>query len=274
LDDHYIGGGLMEKINFCVPQSARIWNYWMGGKDNYPVDRAAGDDWAAIQPGIVDIARQSRKFLIRAVRQLTAEAGIRQFLDVGTGLPADLNTHEVAQSVAPESKIVYVDNDPLVLAHARALLVPTTPEGATSYVDADYHDPALIVAKARKTLDFDRPIAVMFMGVLGHVAEYERARAIVARVLADTCVGSYLVLWENTDVTEEARTAAKQYVDSGAVPYRLCSTAQVAGFFDGMELVEPGLVPMNQWRPPLVAIGAVPTTPIDAYAAIGRKRTR
>ena len=260
----------MEKINFYVPQSARIWNYWMGGKDNYPVDRAAGDAWAEIQPGIFDIAKQSRKFLIRAVRHLAAEAGIRQFLDVGTGLPADLNTHEVAQGEAPESKIVYVDNDPLVLAHARALLVSTTTIGATEILEADYHDPDLIVAEAKRTLDFDQPVAVMFMGVLGHVEHYAEARQIVARTLTDTCPGSYLVLWENTDVTDSARAAAKQYVDSGAVPYRLCSPEQVGEFFTGMELVEPGLVPLNQWRPVLAEARSV-AEPVDAYAAMGRK---
>ncbi|MBB5159139.1 hypothetical protein BJ970_006738 [Saccharopolyspora phatthalungensis] len=139
----------MADINYKAPQSPRIWNYWQGGKDNYAVDRAAGDEWIARQPEIVQIAKQSRQFLIRAVRFLAAEAGIRQFLDIGTGLPTLQNTHEVAQEVAPESRIVYVDNDPLVLTHARALLRNTTDEGVTSYIDADYHNPELIVSDAK-----------------------------------------------------------------------------------------------------------------------------
>jgi ubiquinone/menaquinone biosynthesis C-methylase UbiE len=260
----------MDEINFDVPQSARIWNYWMGGKDNYPVDRAAGDAWAAIQPEIVDIAKQSRQFLIRTVRYLAEEAGMRQFLDIGTGLPTLQNTHEVAQAIAPESRVVYVDNDPLVLAHARALLVNTTPEGVTTYIEADYHAPGLIVADARNILNFNEPVAVMFMGVLGHVAEYRRAREIVARVVEATPIGSTLTLWENTDLTESARRAAKQYPDSGAVPYRLCSVEQVAGFFEGMELVEPGVVPINHWRPNRIEVGTLPAG-IDAYGAVGRK---
>jgi hypothetical protein len=242
----------------------------MGGEDNYPVDREAGDAWVAIQPEIVSIAKQSRQFLIRAVHYLAAEAGIRQFLDIGTGLPTIQNTHEVAQAAAPESKIVYVDNDPLVLAHARALLVNTTPEGVTSYLDADYHDPDLIVSNARNILNFTEPIAVMFMGVLGHVADYEDARSIVSRVVSATPPGSYLSLWENTDTTETARNAAEEYVRSGAVPYRLCTPAQVGGFFDGMDLVEPGLVPLNLWRSNPVTVGTI--EPLDAYAAVGRKR--
>jgi S-adenosyl methyltransferase len=260
----------MTDINFDVPQSARIWNYWQGGKDNYPVDRAAGDAWIAIQPEIVPIAKQSRQFLMRAVHYLAAEAGIRQFLDIGTGLPTLQNTHEVAQAAAPDSKIVYVDNDPVVLAHARALLINTTAEGVTKYIDADYNDPELIVARARNILDFTRPIAVMFMGVLGHVADCDDARAIVERVMAATPAGSHLVLWENTDTTDTARAAAERYALSGAVPYRLCSPTQVAGFFDGLELVEPGVVPLNQWNPTPIEVGTI--EPLDAYAAIGRKK--
>jgi hypothetical protein len=260
----------MTEINYDVPQSARIWNYWQGGKDNYPVDRAAGDAWIAIQPEIVPIATQSRQFLMRAVRYLAAEAGIRQFLDIGTGLPTLQNTHQVAQAVAPDSKIVYVDNDPIVLAHARALLINTTAEGVTSYIDADYNNPDLIIAQARNILNFTRPIAVMFMGVLGHVTNYNDARAIVKRVMTATPAGSYLALWENTDITDTARAAAEQYAQSGAIPYRLCCPTQVAGFFDGLELVEPGLVPLNQWRPTPIEVGTI--EPLDAHAAVGHKK--
>jgi hypothetical protein len=150
-----------------VPHAARIWNYWMGGKDNFAADRAAGDAVAEVYPEIVLMAQHSRQFLIRVVRYLAAEAGIKQFLDIGTGLPTMQNTHEVAQSVAPDAKIVYVDNDPLVLAYARALMADTTSEGVTTYVPSDYHDPETIVAEAKKVLDFSQPIAEMFMGVMG-----------------------------------------------------------------------------------------------------------
>ena len=170
-------------IDTTVPHSARIWNYWLGGKDNFAVDRAAGDAWAATFPGVRDIARASRSFLIRSITYLAADAGIRQFLDVGTGLPTADNTHQVAQRVAPEARIVYVDNDPLVLAHARALLT-STPEGATAYIHADLRDPDKILAEAADTLDFTKPIALILSGVLGHVVDIGQARSIV-RPLAE-----------------------------------------------------------------------------------------
>src|SRR5262245_20405550 len=165
-------------IDTSVPHSARIWNYWLGGKDNYAVDRAAGDQFSAIYPGIVDIARADRAFLGRVVRFLAGEAGVRQFLDVGTGLPTADNTHEVAQRVAPESQIVYVDNDPLVLTHARALLT-SSPEGSTHYMDANMADPAKVLQEAGAFLDLAKPVGLTFMGVLGHVIDHDEARAIV-----------------------------------------------------------------------------------------------
>ncbi|MEV0087432.1 SAM-dependent methyltransferase [Saccharopolyspora sp. NPDC050642] len=256
-------------IDYTAPSSPRIWNYWQGGKDYYAVDRAAGDEWIALQPEIVQIAKESRQFLMRAVHYLAAEAGVRQFLDIGTGLPTLQNTHEVAQAAAPESRIVYVDNDPLVLSHARALMTNTSDEGVTAYVDADYHEPEVIIADARSTLNFTQPIAVMFMGVLGHVPEYEEALSITRRVMAAVPSGSYLVLWENTNLSETARKAAEEYAKSGAIPYRLCSVEQVTTFFDGLELVSPGLTPINQWRPGADQTGA--GEPLDAYCAVGRK---
>ena len=169
-------------IDTTVPHSARIWNYWLGGKDNYAVDREAGDQYKEIFPGIAVVARTSRGFLTRAVRYLAGEAGIRQFLDVGTGLPTANNTHQVAQGVAPESKIVYVDNDPLVLAHARALLT-SSPEGATEYLDADIRDPAAILDTAAGLLNFTQPIALMLMGIMGHFTD-EEAYPITSRLIA------------------------------------------------------------------------------------------
>ncbi|WP_043606230.1 MULTISPECIES: SAM-dependent methyltransferase [Protofrankia] len=254
-------------IDTTVPHSARIWNYWMGGKDNYPVDREAGDAYVAAFPGIVPLAKQSRQFLIRAVSYLAGEAGIRQFLDVGTGLPTLDNTHQVAQRIAPESRIVYVDNDPLVLAHARALLVNTTPEGVTTYVDADFHNPDQIVSDARNVLNFTKPIAVMFMGSLGHVADVDEALSIVKRVVAAVPSGSYLVLWDSTDTSEGFDEAQQGYDDTGAVPYVLRTPQQITRFFEGLELVEPGVVSISSWRPD----PNNPGEPVDGHGAVARK---
>ena len=172
-------GGQQEasKLDTNVPHSARIWNYWLGGKDNFAADRAVGDRLREVFPEIVEIARASRAFLVRAVTYLAGEEGIRQFLDVGTGLPTDNNTHEVAQRVAPESRIVYVDNDPLVLVHARALLT-SSPEGATDYIDADVREPDKILQAAAQTLDFTKPVGLMALGILGYVAAYDEARSV------------------------------------------------------------------------------------------------
>src|SRR3954447_874757 len=164
----------MTEIDTSVPHSARIWNYWLGGKDNYPVDEAAGDAYTAVFPGIVTIARGSRAFLGRSIRYLVREAGVRQFLDVGTGLPTVDNTHEVAQRLAPESRIVYVDNDPLVLTHARALLT-STPQGATAYEEISLFEPERIIEAAAGTLDREQPIALILSGILGHVTDYDQA---------------------------------------------------------------------------------------------------
>lgn len=177
-------------IRTDIPHPARIWNYWMGGGDYYEVDRIAADAGSAVYPGISTLAKESRRFLFRAVRYLAAEKGIRQFLDIGTGLPTAQNTHEVAQSVAPESRIVYVDNDPVVLAHARTLLTSTTDEGVTTYIDTDYHHPEIVVADARHILNLTRPVAVMFMGVLGHAQRVAEMRRIVHTVLESTTAGA------------------------------------------------------------------------------------
>ncbi len=259
-----------SKIRFDVPHSARIWNYWMGGKDNYEVDRAAGDAAVAGYPDIVTMAVQSRQFLIRVVRYLAGDAGLRQFLDIGTGLPTMQNTHEVAQQVAPESRIVYVDNDPLVLAHARALLLNTTPEGVTTYIDADFHDPDLILADARNVLNFTQPMGVMFMGVLGHVAESDEVCSIVARVMDAVPSGSYLALWDGTDIDRSYVELCENYTATGGVPYIPRSVEQIGRRFAGLEMVDPGLVPITQWRPDTPEVGKA--EPMDAaYGAGARK---
>jgi S-adenosyl methyltransferase len=252
-------------IDTSVPHSARIWNYWLGGKDNYAVDREAGDQYRAIFPGITDVARTSRAFLTRAVRYLAGEAGMRQFLDIGTGLPTADNTHEVAQRVAPESRIVYVDNDPLVLAHARALLT-STPEGECEYLDADLRDPAKILDAAKGLLDFTQPIALMLMGIMGHFTD-EEAYPIVSRLLDGLPSGSYFALYDGADTNEAFNEAQRGYNESGAVPYYLRSPEQFARFFEGLDLVQPGVAPVRDWRPDPDA----PAVEIYSYCGVGRK---
>jgi S-adenosyl methyltransferase len=256
-------------IDITVPHSARIWNYWLGGKDHYQVDRTAGDQFSGIYPGIVDIARADRAFLGRVVRYLAGEAGVRQFLDVGTGLPTADNTHEVAQRVAPDAKVVYVDNDPLVLAHARALLT-STPGGVTHFVDVDMSDAAAVLREAGEWLDLTQPVALTFMGVLGHVTDHEAALRIVGTLLDGLPSGSYLAVNDSIDTSQELEEALRVYEASGAVPYRTRSLEQFTGYFDGLELVAPGVVvPVDDWRPD----PGGPRGPVIPQAgAVGRKR--
>ncbi|GGQ10714.1 SAM-dependent methyltransferase [Streptomyces mutabilis] len=243
------GPAAHQKIDTSVPHSARIWNYWLGGKDNYPVDEEAGDAYTAVFPGIVTIARGSRAFLRRNITYLVAEAGVRQFLDIGTGLPTADNTHEVAQRIAPESRIVYVDNDPMVLAHARALLY-STPEGTTAYIDSDVLDPESVLRDAARTLDFERPIALILSNILGHVADYDQARSIVTRLMDALPSGSYLSVNDGSrGVDPGFEEAQDAYNESGAVPYNLRTVDEITAYFDGLELVEPGVVSVPLWRP-------------------------
>jgi len=258
------------EIDATVPNSARIWNYWLGGKDNYPVDREVGDEYRAIYPEIVQVARASRQFLARAVLYLAGEAQVHQFLDIGTDLPTFNNTHDVAQRVAPGTRVVYVDNDPVVLAHARALLTST--KAVTAYVDADLHDPDEILAAAGRTLDFTRPIGLMMLGILGHISDDDEARSIVKRLLDALPSGSYLTICDGTnDLFEAGVEAQRLYNESGAVPYRLRSAQQIADFFEGLELVEPGVVSCPRWRPDPVAIGRDLPPEMDQVAGMGRK---
>lgn len=252
-------------IRTDLPHGARIWNYWLGGKDNYAADRAVGEAVRAAFPAIVDGAVESRQFLIRAVRFLAAEAGVRQFLDVGTGLPTMQNTHEVAQAVAPESRIVYVDNDPLVLTHARALLVNTSPEGTTTYLDADYRDPELIIARAREVLDLDEPVAVLCMGIFGYLVDPDEAGSIITRLMSQMPTGSYLALWDGTDTSDAIRAGVAAQAEMGS-PYHLRTVEEMRRWFAGLELLEPGLVPVTQWRP-----SEPDPDPIDGYGAVARK---
>jgi hypothetical protein len=252
-------------VDATVPQSARIWNYWLGGKDNYAVDRVAGEAYLEVFPGIAVVARTSRDFLTRAVGYLAADAGMRQFLDIGTGLPTANNTHEVAQRVAPESRIVYVDNDPLVLAHARALLT-SSPEGACEYLDADVREPAALLDAAGRWLDFSQPIALMLMGIMGHFTDAE-AYPIVSHLMTGLPAGSYLALYDGADTNEAFNRAQQGYNDSGAVPYHLRSPERFERYFEGLKLVEPGVVPVPHWQPD----PAAEPVEIYSYCGVGRK---
>ncbi|WP_280457374.1 SAM-dependent methyltransferase [Nocardia carnea] len=255
-------------IRTDIPHPARIWNYWMGGNDYYEVDRIAGDAGSAVYPGIGTLATETRRFLARAVRYLAAEKGIRQFLDIGTGLPTVQNTHEVAQRVAPESRIVYVDNDPVVLAHARALLAGTTDEGVTTYIDTDYRHPEIVVADARHILNLTEPVAVMFMGVLGHARSAAEMRRIVHTVLEATAAGSYLVLWDGTDDDDAYVRLCAESADIGGEPYMPRPQSEIRALFDGLEPVAPGFTSVARWQPgePITAGPSIP-----AYGGAARK---
>jgi hypothetical protein len=275
-DDSPGAGQDRPKIDTTVPHSARVWNYWLGGKDNYPVDREAGDQYRQIFPQIVDIARADRGFLSRAVRYMAGEAGIRQFLDIGTGLPTLDNTHQVAQDVAPESRIVYVDNDPLVLVHARALLT-STPEGACDYIEADLREPDKILNEAAATLDFARPVAITLLGILHFVPDDEQAYQIVTRLMDAVPSGSYLALTHATldpslggEATAEANAEAQAFWnENAAVPITPRTGEQVLRFFEGLEMIEPGLVSMSRWRPEPNRWGDPPE--VAGFCGVGRK---
>jgi hypothetical protein len=259
------------KLDTSVPHSARVWNYWLGGKDNFHVDRAVGDQFERLYPDITVVARSSRAFLKRAVTFLVVEAGIRQFLDVGTGMPTAENTHQVAQAATPEARIVYVDNDPLVLVHARALLTGT-PEGVTEYVDADLHDPAgILQAASRTTLDLSQPIGLILMNILGHVPDLDEAVAIVRHLMGALPSGSYLVTADGTNVIDGPafEEAIAVWNANAPLSYHL-RPDHLARFLTGLDVVEPGLVPCSRWRPS-------PDAPpedlreVDEYGAVARK---
>jgi O-methyltransferase involved in polyketide biosynthesis len=259
-----------EKLDPRVAHNARVWNYWLGGKDNYAADQEVGDQVSAMFPVIRDVALADRAFLGRAVTFLAGEAGIRQFLDIGTGLPTANNTHEVAQHVAPQSRIVYVDNDPLVLAHARALLT-SAPEGATHYIDADVHDPDAIVRAASTSLDFNQPVAIMMLGILNFVLDTDQAQAIVRRLLDAVPSGSYLALTHpTTELGGEGNEAAMKFWNENATPpITARSRAEVTRFFDDLKLLEPGIVSCSLWRPEANPFGEPAAVP--QFGAVAEK---
>jgi hypothetical protein len=253
-----------------VAHPARIYDYWLGGKDNFEADRIAGEQTIAAYPAIRASARANRAFLARSVRFLAGRAGLRQFLDIGTGLPTASNTHEVAQAIAPESRIVYVDNDPLVLSHARALLT-SSPQGATAYLDADLRDTGQILEQAARTLDFGKPVAIMLLAILHYIPDLDQARQIVARLVSAVPPGSYLAISHAaSDIAPEQMAEMirrmNQHLAEGNHVGR--PRAVVARFFDGLEVLEPGVVKVTQWRPESAMQAQGPTS---LWGGVARK---
>jgi SAM-dependent methyltransferase len=239
------------EINTNVPQSARVYDYWLGGKDHFPADRALGDAIAAALPTIRTQVRAQRVFLGRAVRYLARDAGVRQFLDIGTGIPSAGNVHDVAQEIAPESRVLYVDNDPIVLAHARALM-SGTPQGSVAFIQADLREPEAILGHPAlaSTIDLAEPVGLVLIGVMHHLRDDDDPRRIVATLVDALAPGSYLVLSQSTpDFDPEAMGALAAASEQGGIANVPRSLADTEPFFAGLELVEPGLVPMATWRP-------------------------
>ena len=250
---------------------ARVYDFWLGGKDNFAADRAVAEQVAAAYPDVRNAVRAQREFLARAVHFLVTEAGIRQFLDIGTGLPSANNTHQVAQRAAPESRVVYVDNDPVVLGHARALLT-SSPEGATAYIDADLRAADTILEQAAETLDFGQPVAVMLLGILQGIPDQEKPGAIIARLIDAVVPGSYLALSQiASDVAaDEVAEGVQRYNEQAAAPVAARTHAEVGRFFTGLELVEPGVVQVHRWRPG--ARGLSGRRNLAIYSGVGVKR--
>ena len=236
-------------LDTSVAHPARVYDYWLGGKDNFAADREAAERVLAVTPGLRFRVRANRAFLGRATRYLAAEAGIRQFLDIGTGIPTAENTHEVAQRAAPDSRVVYVDNDPIVLLHAQALL-RSSAQGTTDYLQADLRDPGTVLEHAADVLDFGQPVAVMLLGVLHLIQDSENPWGIAARLMAAVPAGSYLTISHPAiDIHRAQADAQRVYNERVSTPQTLRTRDQVAAFFTGLELVEPGLVQVHQWRP-------------------------
>jgi hypothetical protein len=263
-------GDLQATLDTGVAHPARVYDYWLGGKDHFAVDREAGEQVIAANPAVLPGVRANRAFLGRAVRYLAGEAGIRQFLDLGTGLPTAQNTHQVAQSVAPDARIVYVDNDPMVLAHARALLA-SSPEGATAYAEADIRDTDTVLAAAAQTLDLGQPVAVMALMVLQYIPDADDPWGIVGRTLGPLAGGSYLTASDTVrDIDTDRVTEGTARLNERMGPTRLTlrTRPDFERFFGGLEMVQPGIVPLPQWR------GPGSEHPIPCYAGMGRKPAR
>ena len=260
-------------MDTSVPHPARRYNYWLGGKDHFAADRESGDAIAAAFPVVVELARANRAFLRRAVRFL-GEAGVRQFLDIGTGLPAPDNTHEVAQRVAPESRVVYVDNDPIVMVHARALMLGD-PRGRTAYLEADVRDPATILRNPilRDTLDLNQPVALLLVAILHFLHDDDQTAGVVAQLLDPLPSGSYLVMSHGTmDFSSAAGVAAyEKMFAAGGTDVRARPRATIEGYFSGLEIVEPGIVPVSDWRAEDPAAARPVSEDLGIYGVVARK---
>jgi O-methyltransferase involved in polyketide biosynthesis len=263
-------GSLPGDVDMSAAHPARVYDYWLGGKDNFAADREAGEKAVEAYPDLVVAVRANRAFLGRAVRYLTGEAGIRQFLDIGTGIPSSSNTHEVAQAAAPESRVVYVDNDSMVLAHARALL-RGTPRGSTAYLHADLRDVDDILNAAAETLDFSQPIAVMLLAILQYIPESADPYAIVSRLMAAVPPGSHLVISHPaSDINaQEVAESMREYNERSPEQATPRSQADVSRFFAGLELLSPGLVAVPEWRPD----SPPPPGSIAMWGGVARKNT-
>jgi hypothetical protein len=255
-------------LDTSAANPARVYDYWLGGKDNFAADRKAAHDAIAANPGILVEVRANRGFLGRAVRLLAAEAGIRQFLDIGAGLPSGDNTHEVAQRIAPDSRVVYVDNDPMVAAHARALLTSST-GGETCCLDADLLDVGELLDQARQKLDFGQPIAVMMLMLLHMIPDSERPHELVSRLMAAVPSGSYLVISHPaSDIRAQSMAEMVELLTQTGPPMAARSHADVSRFFDGLDLVEPGVVALPNWRPDSAGVPAEYAT---GWCGVARK---
>jgi hypothetical protein len=269
--EHENGAGRDEPVLFdtSVAHCARVYDYWLGGKDNFAADRAAAEQAIRDCPAIVPTVRANRGFLARTVRFLAADAGIRQFLDIGTGIPAENNPHNVAQAVAPGSRVVYVDNDPFVMVHARALLTGH-PDGATAYAEADLRDPQRILDLAAEVLDFRRPVAVLLLAILQHIDDEDDPVKIVATLMNAVPPGSYLALSHPASDIDSEATAKMAATLNQIMAEKITARdrSAVARFFDGLELVAPGLVRVSEWRPPADAEAGFPAA---IWAGVARK---
>jgi S-adenosyl methyltransferase len=263
----------LPKLRTDVPHSARIYNWLIGGKDHFPADRAAGEAALAANPALRAGPVEGRRFLARAVHYLAREAGIRQYLDIGTGIPTAGNTHEVAQEVDPSARVVYVDNDPMVLVHARALL-GGDPAGRTAYIDADLRDPDSILCsqEVAATLDLGQPVGLLLLGILHFIRDSEDPYGIVQKLLGALPAGSHLVVGHVTaDLDPVGIGAAREAYHQRGLPFEPRSREEVARFFDGLELVEPGIVMPSDWRSDLPEAERPSAVHVSGYAAVGRK---
>ncbi|HEY7173319.1 MAG TPA: SAM-dependent methyltransferase [Micromonosporaceae bacterium] len=256
-------------IDVTVAHPARVYDYWLGGHVNFPADREAGDRVLDATPGLRERVRANRAFLVRVVRYLAGSAGVDQFLDIGTGIPSANNTHEVAQVVSPPARVVYVDNDPIVLIHARALLT-STPQGATDYVQLDLRDPGAVLDAATRTLDFTRPVALMLLGVLHLIQDNEDPWAVVHNLMAPLPSGSYLAISHPAlEINPGQEEAQRRYNERVSTHQTLRTRAEFARFFEGLEMVDPGLVQVHQWRPE--PGDDAPADATSAHGGVGRK---